>query len=211
MALNINVLKNVTDKFIKKTGSSARSTNTEPTADASIFKNVSLNQTKDESLFKDPTDNILETDNPVPEQSTRVFTGNQTIFSELKQESADTFNKTANIDKNELTSDVEPLTETFAKSVKEHTEKNLDNDIDVDPSPIDLNLSAYNDKETISLKLSSICFSVSFLPLSFSTLHYHCVFRKLHRVLAPVTLAQCLLLICLSALFQERQQDLLQM
>ena len=99
MALNINVLKNVTDKFIKKTGSSARSTNTEPTADASIFKNVSLNQTKDESLFKDPTDNILETDNPVPEQSTRVFTGNQTIFSELKQESADTFNKTANIDK----------------------------------------------------------------------------------------------------------------
>lgn len=167
MALNINVLKNVTDKFIKKTGSSAQSTNTEPTADASIFKNVSLNQTKDESLFKDPTDNILETDNPVPKQSTRVFTGNQTIFSELKQESADTFNKTANIDKNELTSDVEPLTETFAKSVKEHTEKNSDNDIDVDPSPIDLNLSAYNDKETISLKLSSILFFRQFFASFF--------------------------------------------
>ena len=137
MALNINVLKNVTEKFIKKTGSSAQSSNTEPTADASIFKNVSLNQTKDEPLFKEPTDDVLETRKHIPEESTRVFTGNQPIFSEQNQEPEDNFNEVKTPAPSEITSSVEPLTETFAKSAKEHAKEDSSTDVAVDPSPLD--------------------------------------------------------------------------
>lgn len=167
MALNINVFKNVTDKFIKKTGSSAQSSNTEPTADASIFKNVSLNETQSEPLFKEPADDVLETAKPIPEETTRVFTDNRPIFSEQDQEADNRLNEIKEREQNEITAGVEPLTETFAKSAKEHVEEDSSIDCNVDPSPIDLNLSAYNDKETISLKLSSILFFRQFFASFF--------------------------------------------
>ena len=185
MALNINVLKNVTEKFIKKTGSSAQSSNTEPTADASIFKNVSLNQTKDEPLFKEPTDDVLETSKHIPEESTRVFTGNQPIFSEQNQEPEDNFNEVKTPTPSEITSSVEPLTETFAKSAKEHAKEDSSTDVAVDPSPLELNLSAYNDKETISLKLSSILFLRQFFASFFQYTTLSLCFPQIASRLGP--------------------------
>ena len=97
----------------------------------------------------------------------------------------DNFNEVKTPTPSEITSSVEPLTETFAKSAKEHAKEDSSTDVAVDPSPLDLNLSAYNDKETISLKLSSFLFLRQFFASFFQYTTLSLCFPQIASRLGP--------------------------
>lgn len=142
MTLKIDALKNFTSKIINKT--SGTKNNLQDTADASLFKNVSLSDSKTDSSVSDSVTEGIANNNS--KENTR-------IFSDAKD-----LNPTASEIEDEINTTIESLEETFAKSIQAEENNNTESEQNVDPSPLDLNLAAYNDKETISWSLSFILF-----------------------------------------------------